>query len=74
MSFRAAKLWLFYSKLEVSMVFSLASFSTFPLVSSFHDFWFLLDNNEHEKEKQENYSVDEEDHDDEDSHEEQEDR
>ena len=42
MSFRAGKMWLFHSKLELNMVFSWAGFSTFPLVLSFHDFSFLL--------------------------------
>ena len=42
MSFRAGKMWLFSSKPEVNMVFSWAGSSTFLLLSSFHDFWFLL--------------------------------
>ena len=36
------KMWLFYLKLEVNMVFLWAGSSTFPLVSLFHEFWFLL--------------------------------
>ena len=42
MSFRGGKMWMFYSKLEVNMVFSWASSSTFSFVSSFNDSWFLL--------------------------------
>ena len=42
MRFRAGKMWLFSSKLEVNMAFSWAGSSTFLLVSSFHDIWFLL--------------------------------
>ena len=72
MSFHAGKMWLFYLKFEVNMVFSWIGSSTFPLVSSFLDFCFLLnsddsalDNDEDKKDEQDEYSVDEDDHGDE---------
>ena len=78
MSFHANKMWLFYSKLEVNMVFPCAGSSTFPLISSFGIYYFSddcpLDNDGDEKEKQDKYSVDKDDHDNEDSGEGQEDQ
>ena len=42
MSLHGGKMLMFYSKLEVNMVFSWASSSTFSFVSSFNDSWLLL--------------------------------
>ena len=71
------KMWLFYLKLEVNMVFLWAGSSTFPLVSLFHEFWFLLfqwwsslGQWWRKKDEQDKYSIDEDDHDHEDSNEE----
>ena len=69
-------MWLFYLKLEVNMVFLWAGSSTFPLVSLFHEFWFLfqwwssLGQWWRKKDEQDKYSIDEDDHDHEDSNEE----
>ena len=71
------KTWLFYLKLEVNMVFLGAGSSIFPMVSLFHEFWFLLfqwwsslGQWWRKKDEQDKYSIDEDDHDHEDSNEE----